>query len=93
MLYALARTVRSNIQNETAIVVGAQGARNQAVRGNCMARAMGMLSGKGVEGIPRTVVEALLRHLESSVLLRYGVPPTLAEILNIHCHFSVLRSL
>ena len=33
-----------------------------AIRGKCMERAMPMFSGKGQEGIPRAVVEALLRY-------------------------------
>lgn len=59
--YVLARTVRSNIQYEAAIIVGAKGVGNQADRGECMERAMSMFSGKGDEGIPRDVVLALMR--------------------------------
>ena len=39
-----------------------------------MARALFMTCWKGIEGIARGVLEALLRHLKSSFLLGYGLP-------------------
>ena len=73
--YVLVRTVRSNIRNEAAaIALGANGAGNQAVRGECMARALGLLCGKGMGGIPHAVVGALLRHCGSSSLLVFFSP-------------------
>jgi len=41
--------------------IGAKRACNQAVRGECMARTLGMFCGMWMEGIPQVVVEALLR--------------------------------
>ena len=60
--YVLARTVWSNLQYEAALLIGCTGAGSQCLRGECFARAIGMFSGKGMEGIPREVVLALLRH-------------------------------
>ena len=62
MPYVLARTARNNIENWAAIALGAKGAGNQAVRGECMVRAVGVICGKGMEGIPRAVVDALVRN-------------------------------
>lgn len=59
--YVLARTVRSNIQYEASIMIGAKGVGNQADRGKCMERAISMFAGKGMEGVPRDVVLALMR--------------------------------
>lgn len=61
MPYVLARTVRSNIQYEFSILIGARGVGNQADRGACMKRAMSMFAGTGMEGVPRDVVLALMR--------------------------------
>ena len=60
--YVLARSVRSNLQYQAAAEIGARGGGNMAVRGKCMERAMQMFCGKKQEGIPRAVVEALLRY-------------------------------
>lgn len=59
--YVLARTVRSNIQYEASIMIGAKGVGNQADRGACMKQAMSMFCGIGMEGVPRDVVLALMR--------------------------------
>lgn len=76
MPYVLVRTISSNIQNEAAIDVVAEGADNQAVRGRSMARTVEMCSSKGMEGIPRTVVGALLRHRRILCVLGYAAPPS-----------------
>ena len=61
--YALARTVRSNIQYQAAMALGAKGADNQCKRGGCMEAAMCLCSsGKGFAGIPKPVVQALLQY-------------------------------
>ena len=60
--YVLARSIRSNLQYQAAAGIGARGVGNMAVRGKCMERAMQMFCGKEQEGIPRSVVEALLRY-------------------------------
>ena len=60
--YALARTVRSNIQYHAAMELGAKGAGNQCKRGDCMEAAMSMFAGKGFAGIPKPVVAALLQY-------------------------------
>ncbi|CAB1096776.1 unnamed protein product [Ectocarpus sp. CCAP 1310/34] len=60
--YVLARTVRRILQYLAAQEIGASGQGNQCRRGDCFARAMGMFFGKGMEGIPRDVVLALLRY-------------------------------
>ena len=59
--YVLARRTRINLQYQAAAGIGARGVGNMVVRGKCMERAMQMLCGKEQEGIPRAVVEALLR--------------------------------
>ena len=62
-IYVLARSVRSNLQYQAVAEIGARGAGNMAVRGKCMERAMQMFCGKKQEeGIPRAVVEDLLRY-------------------------------
>lgn len=60
--YALARTVRSNIQYQAAMELGAKGAGNQCKRGGCMEASMSMFAGKGFAGIPQPVVQALLQY-------------------------------
>lgn len=60
--YALARTMRSRVQYEASYMIGARGKGNQANRGKCMERALQVFCGKQMEGIPRAVVEALLRY-------------------------------
>ena len=60
--YVLARRIRSNLQYQAAAWIGARGTGNMAVRSKCMERAMQIFCGKGQEGIPRAVVETLLRY-------------------------------
>ena len=52
----------ATLQYQAAAEIGAKGADNMAVRGKCMERAMQMFCDKKQEGIPRAVVEALLRY-------------------------------
>ncbi|CAN0410992.1 unnamed protein product [Pylaiella littoralis] len=58
----LARTIRSNVDQEAAKLIGCTGMGNQCKRGQCFARAMQMFPGKGMDRIPTEVVLALLRH-------------------------------
>ncbi|CAN0387854.1 unnamed protein product [Pylaiella littoralis] len=58
----LARTIRSNLHQEAAKLIGCTGMGNQCKRGQCFARAMQMFPGKGMDRIPTEVVLALLRH-------------------------------
>eukprot|EP00904_Undaria_pinnatifida_P011803 jgi/Undpi1/7753/HiC_scaffold_23.g10226.m1 len=59
--YCLSRTVRSCSQYQASIALGAVGAGSQCRRGKCMAKAMSMFGGKGKDGIPAVVVEALCK--------------------------------
>ncbi|CAN0245611.1 unnamed protein product [Pylaiella littoralis] len=58
----LARTIRSNLHQETAKLIGCTGMGNQCKRGQCFARAMQMFPGKRMDRIPTEVVLALFRH-------------------------------
>ncbi|CAM9856679.1 unnamed protein product [Pylaiella littoralis] len=60
--YVIARTIRSNLHQEAAKLIGCTGMGNQCKRGQCFARAMQMFPGKGMDRIPTEVVLALLRH-------------------------------
>ncbi|CAM9968027.1 unnamed protein product, partial [Pylaiella littoralis] len=60
--YVLARTIRSNLHQEAAKLIGCTGMGNQCKRGQSFARAMQMFPGKGMDRIPTEVVLALLRH-------------------------------
>ena len=60
--YVLARTARSSIHNEAAIALEAKGVGNQTGGGEYKARIFRIFWRKGMEGIPRVVVEPLLRR-------------------------------
>lgn len=72
--YLLAQTARSNALNEAGVALGGKGVGSHAVSRECMARALGMFCGKGLEGVHRAVVVALLWRRGSSSLSRYGLP-------------------
>ncbi|CAN0417871.1 unnamed protein product [Pylaiella littoralis] len=56
---SLARTIRSNLHQEAA-KIGCTGMGNQCKRGQCLARAMQVFPGNGMDRIPNEVVLALL---------------------------------
>lgn len=62
--YVLARTVRCQLQYEASRAIGAIGAGKQAKRGDCFKKLIDMFCGTGMEGVPRLIVLALLRHSE-----------------------------
>ncbi|CAN0154528.1 unnamed protein product, partial [Pylaiella littoralis] len=62
MSYVLARTIRSNLHQEAAKLIGSTGMGNQCKRGQCFARALQVFRGKGMDRIPTEVVLAPLRH-------------------------------
>ena len=57
----LSRTVRSCIQYNASVHFGAVGAGSQCRHGECMENAMSIFGGKGNDGIPAVLVEALCK--------------------------------
>lgn len=60
--YVLARTVRCQLQYLASVNIGARGVGNQAKRGDCFKTLIDMFDGSGMDGVPRDIVLALLRH-------------------------------
>ena len=60
--YILARTVRCQLQYSAALAIGAKGCWKSMQAGDCFKELIDMFAGAGMEGIPRDVILALLRH-------------------------------